>query len=502
MISRLLRLGVTLSLLVLTCAVDVAGAEAESSPSGTQAAATLERRVSDLESAVANVPAPAGAGKAERPLANLAEPGHNAFMMINTALVLFMTMPGLFLFYGGLVRTRNVLSIAGQCFGLAGMNALIWWAFGYSLIFGKSFEGTCVAPYLGGLEYSFLRGVLSAPNADYAPWVSQNVFSMYQLMFAIITPALIFGAVAERMKFSAVLLFSALWMLCVYIPMAHMVWGATGCMNGVWNPSASIPALDFAGGTVVHMTSGWSALLLCIIVGPRSGFGRRPFSPHSMVLCVVGTGMLWVGWYGFNAGSALGADAIAANAFTATTMSAAAAAFVWGMAEWIVRGHASVLGFCSGVISGLVVITPAAGYCGPSVAMVSGMLAALLSFVFVMYIKKRLGLDDSLDAFGVHGVSGTLGALLTGVFADASINSNLTGHAAVSNGLAGMITNGGLWWVQLKAMALTVAVSLAATAIIALVVKRLVGLRPAEESETQGLDISDHGEEGYSLNAQ
>jgi Amt family ammonium transporter len=239
-------------------------------------------------------------------------PGHNAWMMTSAALVLFMTLPGLALFYGGLVRKKNVLSVLAQCLGCAGMVTILWWAFGYSLVFGKNFNN----PFLGGSEYFFMQGVDSAPNTDYSYWVSHNVFSMYQMMFAIITPALIIGAIAERMKFAAIMTFIGAWMFIVYFPMAHMVWGVTGFMNGVWNKDAAIPAIDFAGGTVVHMTSGWSALVLCIILGKRLGFGRDRMAPHSMVLCMVGTGMLWVGWYGFNAGSALAADGIAANAFT------------------------------------------------------------------------------------------------------------------------------------------------------------------------------------------
>src|SRR5581483_7123825 len=252
-------------------------------------------------------------------------PGHNGWMMTSAALVLFMTLPGLALFYGGLVRTKNVLSVMAQCLLLAGLVTILWWAFGYSLVFGKSFG----SPYLGGSEYFFLKGVDSAPNTDYAYWVSQNVFSMYQLMFAIITPALIVGAIAERMKFSAIVVFMTLWMFFVYFPLAHMVWGSTGLMNGVFNSAAAIHAIDFAGGTVVHMSSGWSALLLCLIIGPRMGFGKTPMPPHSMVLCMVGTGMLWVGWYGFNAGSAVAADVISANAFTTTTLATAVASFTW-----------------------------------------------------------------------------------------------------------------------------------------------------------------------------
>src|ERR1051325_9646111 len=279
-------------------------------------------------------------------------------MMVSTALVLFMTLPGLALFYGGLVRTKNVLSVMAQCLGLAGLVTILWWAFGYSLGFGKSFN----SGFLGGSEYFFLKGVDSAPNTDYAAWVSHNVFSMYQLMFAIITPALIVGAIAERMKFSAILLFMTVWMFLVYFPLAHMVWGATGLMNGVWNAGAAIKAIDFAGGTVVHMSSGWSALILCLIIGPRLGFGKTPMPPHSMVLCMVGTGMLWVGWYGFNAGSAVAADGIAANAFTTTTLATAVASFVWPMTEYLMKGKPSILGFCSGAVAGLVVITPACGF--------------------------------------------------------------------------------------------------------------------------------------------
>src|SRR3954468_16402035 len=342
---------------------------APAAPATPPPAPTLEQRIAGLEAYVTNgdpsaslktgpkdkdgnMTIPAGL---TTPSVGVAGPGHNAWMMTSAALVLFMTLPGLALFYGGLVRTKNVLSVMAQCLGLAGLVTILWWAFGYSLVFGKSFN----SPFLGGSEYFFLAGVDSAPNTDYAFWVSQNVFSMYQLMFAIITPALIVGAIAERMKFSALIVFVTLWMFLVYFPLAHMVWGATGFRNGVWNAGATIKAIDFAGGTVVHMSSGWSALLLCLILGPRLGFGKEIMAPHSMVLCMVGTGMLWIGWYGFNAGSALGADAIAANAFTATTLATAVASFTWGVLEYVLRGKSSVLGFCSGAVGGLVVVTPA-----------------------------------------------------------------------------------------------------------------------------------------------
>src|SRR5204863_5774580 len=283
---------------------------------------------------------------------------------------------------------------------------------------------------LGGLGFAMLKDVTSAPNTDYSYWVSQNVFSMYQLMFAIITPALIIGAIAERMKFSAIFLFMTLWMFLVYFPQAHMVWGIDGLMNGVWNAKAKIHAIDFAGGTVVHMTSGWSALILCLILGKRLGFGRDQMAPHSMVLCMIGTGMLWVGWYGFNAGSAVAADVIAANAFTTTTLATAVASFVWPLLEWIVRGKPSVLGFCSGAVAGLVVITPACGFVTPKGAMAIGVAAGLIPWFFCYKVKGWLGYDDALDTFGVHAVGGTLGGFLTGVLADAGVNGNLANNLA------------------------------------------------------------------------
>jgi ammonium transporter, Amt family len=426
-------------------------------------------------------------------LPGVAGPGHNAFMMICAALVLFMTLPGLALFYGGLVRKKNVLSVLAQCLAITGLVTILWWAVGYSFVFGKSFSSSL----LGGTEFFFLKGVTSAPNTDYAYWISQNVFSMYQMMFAIITPALIIGAIAERMKFSAVLLFVAIWMVVVYFPLAHMVWGVTGLMNGVWNGDAVIKAIDFAGGTVVHMSSGWSALVLCIILGPRMGYGKEKMPPHSMVLCMVGTGMLYVGWFGFNAGSALAADGVAANAFMTTMIAAAVAGFVWGMLELVFRGHASILGFCSGVVGGLVVITPAAGFVDASGAMIIGVLGGAIPFIAVTKLKSVFGFDDALDTFGVHAVGGTLGALLTGFLATESVNSNLVGGYAQKNGLDKLVTDGGLWIEQVKAIGITLVLSVVATVIIAYIVKAIVGLRPSPETERQGLDINEHGEEGY-----
>ena len=453
---------------------------ADTTQAAVVAAATddsaLVKRVADLEAYINNT-APAQ-------LTGVPGPGHNGFMMICAALVLFMTLPGLFLFYGGLVRSKNILSIIAQCFGIAGMVTLLWWAVGYSL----AFEGGNAI--IGSLDKAFLKGVGSAPNTGYSAWVSESVFAIYQLMFAIITPALILGAVAERMKFKAILLFVFLWMLVVYFPLAHMVWGGTGLMNGVWNAAASIKAIDFAGGTVVHMSSGWSALVLMLILGKRKGFGNQNFAPHSLVLTAIGTGMLWVGWYGFNAGSAVAADGVAAQAFMTTTLATGIAAFVWPMMEWIKTGKPTVLGFCSGAVAGLVVITPATGFVTATGAVIIGILAGIIPFLACTSLKQALKYDDALDTFGVHGVGGTLGALLTGFLASHDANANLAMNLKD-------IVGHTLWLEQLKAMALTVTLSVVATVIIAYVVKALVGLRPDEEDEVTGLDYAEHGEQGY-----
>jgi Amt family ammonium transporter len=434
-------------------------------------------------------------------------PGHNGFMMICAALVLFMTLPGLALFYGGLVRRKNVLSVCAQCLGTAGLVTVLWWACGYSLVFGKNLDGTFWGKIFGGTEFFFLKGVDSLPNTDYSYWVSQNVFSMYQLMFAIITPALIVGAIAERMKYTAIMTFIGVWMFLVYFPLAHHVWGITGFMNGVWNAKATvIHAMDFAGGTVVHMSSGWSALILCILLGKRLGFGKDKMSPHSMVLCMVGTGMLWVGWYGFNAGSAVAADGVAANAFMTTTLATATAGFTWAIIEKILKGHASILGFCSGIVAGLVVITPACGFVNATGAMIIGVLAAIVPYIFVMILKAKFGYDDALDTFGVHAVGGTLGALMTGILADPAVNGNIasvaapgTANPATTNGLAAAVLGHSAWLDQVKAIGVTLVLAVVGTLIITLIVKAVIGLRPTPEEETAGLDLTDHQEEGYVL---
>jgi len=464
---------------------------AQTPTSAPTASPSLDQRVADLEAYVNNSARGADSANAKTS-SNISGPGpgHNGWMMTASALVLFMTLPGLALFYGGLVRQKNVLSILAQCLGIAGLVAILWWAVGYSLVFGRG------SPVIGGLKFAFLRGVDSQPNGDYSYWVSQNIFAMYQLMFAIITPALIIGAVAERIRFAAVLVFVAVWMFVVYFPLAHMVWGIDGLMIGVWNDHAKIKAIDFAGGTVVHMSSGWSALVLCALLGPRLGFRKEILAPHSMVLCMVGAGMLWVGWYGFNAGSALGADAIAANAFMTTTLATAVASFTWAMLEYVLRGKASVLGFCSGALGGLVVITPACGYVDPTGAVIIGVAAGVVPFFACTKLKSWFHYDDALDTFGVHAVGGTIGAFLTGVFATSRVNANLSGIPAMQNGLA-TIVGRFLWLEQLKAIALTILLAVVATAIIGSIVKAFIGLRIAPEIERQGLDINEHGEEGY-----
>src|SRR5438477_6101780 len=488
-----LRVRMRLLLLVGTIAL-LCSAHAQTPP--LSASPALEQRVADLEAYINN--SPRGADTKSATASNIAGPGpsYNAWMMTCAALVLFMTLPGLALFYGGLVRAKNVLSVLAQCLGIAGLVTILWWAAGYSLVFSRG------CPFLGGLNFAFLRGVDAHPNGDYSYWVSQNVFAMYQLMFAIITPALIIGAVAERMKFAAVLVFVAVWMFAVYFPIAHMIWGIDGWMNGLWNPAAPITAVDFAGGTVVHMSSGWSALVLCILLGRRLGFRKEVMAPHSMVFCMVGTGLLWVGWYGFNAGSAVAPDGIAANAFTTTTLATSVASFTWAMLEYALRGKPSVLGFCSGVVAGLVVITPGCGYIAPTGAVVIGIAAGIIPFFACTKLKSWFGYDDALDTFGVHAVGGTLGAFLTGFLATPSVNPNLlltvSGmlNPATENGLAKIVGHT-LWLEQLKAIGITIAFAVVGSAIIGVVVRGLIGLRIAPEIERQGLDINEHGEEGY-----
>ncbi len=484
LLSILMTAGLALGNAHAAEATNAAPAAVEAAPAAAAdelAAPNLEQRIADIEAYMNNGARPSAEAKVKSNVAGPG-PGHNAWQMTSAALVLFMTLPGLALFYGGLVRKKNILSVLAQCMGIAGMVTILWWLCGYSLSFGAG------NAFIGDFSMALFKGVDPYTVGQGYHWISDSIWAIFQLTFAIITPALIVGAIAERMKFSAILLFVALWMFVVYFPLAHMVWSTGGLMCGPLNPNAAIKALDFAGGTVVHMSSGWSALVLCIILGKRRGFGKEPMPPHSMTLCMVGTGMLWVGWYGFNAGSALGADGIAVNAFTTTTLAAATAGFVWACTEWLFRGKPSVLGFCSGIVAGLVVVTPACGFVTANGAMIIGILAGIIPYLAVAKLKAIFGYDDALDTFGIHGVGGTLGAILTGVLANEKANSVVAG------------LKDGLLMNQFKAIFVTVILSVVATAVIAYIVKAVVGLRVDEEVESLGLDLAEHGEEGYHTN--
>ena len=418
--------------------------------------------------------------------------GDNAWMLVSAALVLLMTGPGLALFYGGLVRKKNILSTMMQSFAMICLVTVLWAVVGYSLAFG---HGTA---FVGGFEHLFLRGVTLTPNTDYAATIPEQTFMVYQLMFAIITPALITGAFAERMKFSAMALFLSLWSLIVYCPMAHMVWGVGGLLN---SSGGRIPSLDFAGGTVVHITSGVSALICCLYLGKRVGYPHAKMQPHSMVLSFIGACLLWVGWFGFNAGSALAASSLATSAFVNTHFAAAAAAIGWSISEWIHNGKPTALGAISGAVAGLVAITPASGFVQPFPALVIGLLAGIFCFFMVFIVKSFFGYDDSLDAFGVHGAGGTLGALLTGLFATSAINAafgkNAAGNPVATGALDG---HWGQVLNQAAGVGLAWGISIVGTLVLLFVVDKLIGLRVSPEQEAEGLDITQHGEEGYDLN--
>jgi Amt family ammonium transporter len=427
-------------------------------------------------------------------------PGHNAWLLTSTALVLFMTLPGLALFYGGLVRKKNVLSVLAQCFLITGLVTILYVICGYGMIFGGAGGAAAmkldwVYGIVGNPKICWMfANVTSAPNPGYSYWVSENVYAMFQMMFAIITPALIVGSIAERMKFKAIFVFITLWMFVVYFTQGHMVWGVNGLMNGCWNADAKIHGLDFAGGTVVHMTSGWTGLVLCIIIGKRLGYPKEPMPPHSIVLTYIGASMLWVGWYGFNSGSAVAADIIAANAFTTTTIATAVASFVWPMWEWIVKGKPSVLGFCSGAVAGLVLITPACGYVLPAGAIWIGIAAGTIPWFFCYKVKGWLGMDDALDAWSVHGIGGMCGAIMTGMFARNAANPNLAANLKAY--VTDKIFQPQLME-QLKTVGVTLLLVIVGTVVCAFITKMLVGLRVTEEVEMSGLDLPEHGEEGY-----
>lgn len=413
----------------------------------------------------------------------------NAWILLCSALVLMMTGPGLALFYGGLVRKKNVLATLMQSFTMMALITVVWALVGYSFSFA---EGNS---FIGGFHYLFLRGVGAQPDPAYAATIPAESYMIYQLMFSVITPALITGAFAERMKFSAMCVFLTLWSIVVYCPMAHMVWGKGGVLNA--SLGGRFPTLDFAGGTVVHITSGVSALVCALYLGRRIGYPRQPMPPHSVVLSFIGACLLWIGWFGFNAGSALSAGSLATSAFVATHFGAAAAAIGWCVAEWIRNGKPSALGAISGAVAGLVAITPAAGFVGPMSALAIGAIAGVLCYTMVAKVKARFGYDDSLDAFGVHGAGGTAGALLTGIFASSAINpifKDANGNTLPSGlieGNAHQLLN------QLIGVAIAWALAIVGTLIILKLVDLTIGLRVPEEHEIQGLDLTQHGEEGY-----
>ncbi len=417
--------------------------------------------------------------------------GDNAWMLVSAALVLMMTGPGLALFYGGLVRRKNVLGTMMHSFILMAVVTVIWAIYGYSLAFGTG------NPFIGGLQYLFLNGVGSAPNSDYAATIPQETFMIYQLMFAIITPALISGAFAERMKFSAMLLFTILWSTIVYFPLAHMVWGKGGFLNAALG--GVVPCFDFAGGTVVHISSGVSALICALYLGKRVGFLHETMKPHNLVISTIGACLLWVGWFGFNAGSALAASGLATSAFVATHFGAAAATLGWLLAEWWRMGKPSILGGISGCVAGLVAITPASGFVKPFPALLIGFVAGVVCFFMVTAVKSKFGYDDTPDAFGVHGAGGTVGALLTGVFATNAINDAFKDASGkvlplgLVDGNAMQIVN------QAIGVLISFGIAIVGTIIILKIVDALVGVRVTRDNEIEGLDLSMHGEEGYSF---
>ncbi|HUJ51882.1 MAG TPA: ammonium transporter [Bryobacteraceae bacterium] len=438
---------------------------------------SMETRISNLEAAVKSAQSA----------------GDNAWMLTSAALVLMMTGPGLALFYGGLVRRKNVLGTMMHSFVLMAVVTVLWAIIGYSLAFAEG------SPFLGDLRYLFLHGVGSAPNADYGATVPHQTYMVYQLMFAIITPALISGAFAERIKFSAMLLFTVLWAFLVYFPLAHMVWGKGGFLAAFLG--GKVPALDFAGGTVVHISSGVSALVCALYLGKRKGYQVEPMKPHNVVISVIGACLLWVGWFGFNAGSAVAASGLATSAFVATHFATAAAVLGWMLAEWVHNGKPSVLGAISGAVAGLVAITPASGFVQPFPALLIGFLAGLVCFFMVTAVKSKFGYDDTLDAFGVHGAGGTLGALLTGVFATSAVNDGLKDASGKVLGLGLVDGNPGQVLNQLIAVLISWGMAIVGTYIILKICDAVIGVRVSPDQEIEGLDVSMHGEEGYNFEA-
>jgi Amt family ammonium transporter len=441
-----------------------------------ESAATLEQRIARLEQAAASAPA--------------INSGDNAWVLASAALVLMMTAPGLILFYGGLVRTKNVLSTMMHSLVLMALMSTLWMVFGYSVAFseGNAFFGN-------PLTHLFLKGVGGAPNADYAATIPHQTFMLFQMMFIIITPALISGAVAERIKFSAYIVFMLLWVTVVYLPLCHMVWGRGGLFN--WALGGKIPVLDFAGGTVVHISSGVSALVCALMLGKRHGYPHEPMMPHNVVLSLVGTGLLWVGWFGFNAGSAVSAGGLATSAFAATHFSAAAAALSWAATEWWLKGRPSVLGAASGMVAGLATITPASGFVSVPAAFCIGLTAGVVCYTAVTRLKRHFGYDDSLDVFGVHGVGSITGMLMLGFLASATVNPAIASTFHVNGAAVSLAGGAGQFLNQLKAVLFTVALAAIGTFILLKLVDTVIGLRVDQEDESVGLDLSQHGERAY-----
>jgi Amt family ammonium transporter len=407
--------------------------------------------------------------------------GNVAWMLTSSALVLMMTAPGLALFYGGLVRKKNILGVMMQCVFLMGLMSVLWAVVGYSLAFG----GT--NPYIGNFDHVLLRGVIPDGQLSEADWTSKCIFAVFQGMFFIITPALICGAFAERMRFSTMCVFMTLWGLLVYCPIAHWVWSDVGWLCE-WNEAATYPAFDFAGGTVVHISSGASALVCALLIGKRLGFGQEPMPPHNLTYTCIGAALLWVGWFGFNAGSALAANPLAVNAFFATHLAASAGVLAWSGCEWLARGKPSILGACSGAVAGLVCITPAAGAVNPIQGILLGLIAGVACYFACTKLKNAFGYDDSLDAFGVHGVGGTVGALLVGVFATGNVTG---GRVGVLEGNGQQIVN------QFVGVTAAIALAVVGSLILLKILDAVMGLRVTQEQEIQGLDLSQHHEEGY-----
>jgi Amt family ammonium transporter len=439
---------------------------------------TLEQRVAQLETAATTA------------AANPVSAGDNAWLLVSSAMVLLMTAPGLILFYGGLVRTKNVLSTMAHSLILMAIVSALWMIYGYSMAFGKG-----NAFFGNPTQYFLLQGVGAAPNPEYAATIPQQTFMLFQMMFAIITPALISGAIAERIKFSAYVLFTVLWVTVVYFPLCHMVWGTGGLFN--WALGGKFPVLDFAGGTVVHVSSGVSALVCALMLGKRLGFPHEPMPPHNVVLSLIGTGLLWFGWFGFNAGSAVNAGALATSAFAATHFSAAAAALGWAGMEWLLKGKPSVLGVASGMVAGLATITPASGFVTVPVAFLIGLCGGVTCYFAVSKLKSRFAYDDSLDVFGVHGVGSSLGLLLLGLCASPTVNAAIAntfssgGQAVSLAGSTSQLAN------QAIGVLFTATLAAGATFLIMKLVDALIGLRVSPEEEDSGLDLTQHGESAY-----